>query len=55
MLLDNQDIGAEITMPKYARIRHIIDCTARQVKELRQPVEYFAEGLQCRHAAMRGQ
>ena len=35
------------------RIRYIFDCTARQVKELRQPVEYFAEGLQRRHAAMR--
>lgn len=35
------------------RIQHVIDCTARQVKELREPVEQFAEGLQRKYAAMR--
>jgi hypothetical protein len=35
------------------RIQHVVDCTARQVKELREPVEQFAEGLQRRFAAMR--
>jgi replicative superfamily II helicase len=35
------------------RIQHVVDCTARQVKELREPVEQFAEGLQRKFAAMR--
>ncbi len=35
------------------RIQHVVDCTARQVKDLREPVEQFAEGLQRKFAAMR--
>ncbi len=36
-----------------SRIRHVIDCTALQVKELHQAVAYYAEGLDQQHAAFR--
>ena len=36
-----------------ARINHVIDCTALQVKELYQAVAYFAEGLDRQHVANR--
>ncbi len=35
------------------RIQNVVDCTARQVLELRQPVVSFAEGLQKGFAAVR--
>ena len=35
------------------RIKHVIDCTALQVKELHQAVAYYAEGLDRQHAAIR--
>ena len=35
------------------RIQHVMDCTARQVHDLYQSVEFFAEGLDRRPAAMR--
>jgi hypothetical protein len=35
------------------RIQHVVDCTARQVQELRQPVESFAVGLQRGYVAVR--
>lgn len=38
-------------LPK--RIQYVIDCTARQVRELYTTVEFFAEGLDKKHAAMR--
>ena len=35
------------------RIQYVVNCTARQVRELRQPVVSFAEGLQKGFAAVR--
>jgi replicative superfamily II helicase len=50
-LSDEQLRGCLERLPQ--RVRHVIDCTALQVKELHRAVAYYAEGLNQQHAAIR--